>query len=107
MNTDGGLACHRHPAKYMASLLALDRPFLRLPRVRRILQIEAKAYIDRMLPELEAAKRGEGALSRKELAEVGRKLCEYHRLPDLCNAPLDRLRDITSAAIMMRCKAYI
>lgn len=103
VNTDGTLVCHQHPARYMAGLLALDRPFLRLLRVRRILRKEVQAYINKMLPELEAAARGEGTLSREQAAEVGRKLCEYHRLLDLCDASLDKLRDIASAIISMDC----
>jgi hypothetical protein len=38
------------------------------------------SFINRMLPELEAAKDGEGSLSREQLAEAAHKLCDFHRL---------------------------
>jgi hypothetical protein len=102
VNDDGSLLCLKHPATYMARLLALDRPLLRLLRLRRILRKEVEAYVNRMLPELEAAKNGGGSLSREQLAEAAIKVCEFNRLLDLCDTSLDRLRDIASAAARMR-----
>ena len=92
MNADGSLTCQQHPATYLVKLLQLDRPLLKLLRVRRILRQEVAAYIEKVLPEFEAAATGGGTLSRDQLASAGRKLCEYHRLLDLCDAPLDKLR---------------
>jgi hypothetical protein len=101
VNADGSLVCRQHPARYMARLLALDRPLLRLLRVRRILRKEVVAYISRMLPEFEAAKEGRGSLSREQLAEAACKLSEFHRLLDLCDASLENLRDLASVAAGM------
>jgi hypothetical protein len=92
VNADGSLTCQQHPATYLVKLLQLDRPLLKLLRVRRILRQEVAAYIEKVLPEFEAAATGGGTLSRDQLASAGRKLCEYHRLLDLCDAPLDKLR---------------
>ncbi len=92
---DGGLLCRQPPAVYIASLLALDRPLLKLLRLRRILRHQVVAYINKVLPEFEAALAGEGTLSREELAEAGIKLCEFNRLLSLCDVPLDALRKNT------------
>jgi hypothetical protein len=55
------------------------------------------AYIEKMLPEFDAAAAaGGGTLSREQLGVAGRKLCEYQRLLDLCDAPLDKLRGFLS-----------
>lgn len=95
VDENGGLICHQPPAIYLASLLALDRPLLRLLRLRRIIRHQVVAYINKMLPEFEAAVAGEGTLSREEIAEASIKLCEYNRLLSLCDAPLDALRKNT------------
>jgi 5-methylcytosine-specific restriction endonuclease McrA len=94
VNNDGSLACKQHPATYMVRLLELNRPLLRLLRLRRILRHEIAAYIAKMLPEINAVKAGGGSLTREQLAEAWLKLEEYHRLIELCDAPLNRLRAI-------------
>jgi hypothetical protein len=83
------------------SYLTSEARPVRLLRVRRILRKEVEAYISRMLPEFEAAKDGGGALTREQLAEAACRLSEFHRLLDLCDASLDKLRDIASAAAGM------
>ena len=79
----------------MARLLALDRPLLKLLRVRRILRLELNGYIDKMLPEVEAVEAGVGTLSPQQIAAAFRKVCDYQRLLDLCDAPLDMIREGT------------
>lgn len=97
VNSDGTLMCLRHPAAYMVKLLQLDRPLLTLLRLRRILRVEVADYIEKMLPEIEAAALGRGTLSREELATEWLKLKDYQRLLDLCDSPLDKLRDVLSS----------
>lgn len=97
VNGDGSLTCKRHPASYLARLLQLDRPLLRLLRVRRILRSEISSYIAKMLPEIEAVKAGGGTLTLEQLANEWMKLADYQRLLDLCDAPIDRLRSVLSA----------
>lgn len=97
VNSDGSLTCKLPPASYLAGLLQLDRPLLRLLRVRRILRSEISAYIARMLPQIEAVQAGGGTLTREQLANEWKKLADYHRLLDLCDAPIDRLRFVLSA----------
>ena len=80
----------------MAKLLQLDRPLLKLLRIRRMLRHEVAAYIDKMLPEIKAAAAGGGNLSKKQLAAEWLKLWNYHRLLDLCDAPLDKLHAFLS-----------
>lgn len=92
VNADGSLICLRHPATYLVKLFQLDRPLLKLLRVRRILREEVAAYIGKMLPEFEAAAKGSGTMSREQLGAAAHKLCEYQRLLDLCEAPLDKMR---------------
>jgi hypothetical protein len=87
---DGELICLRHPASYLSRLLQLNRPLLKLLRMRRILRHAVTSYIESVLPEIEAAERGQGSLSREELAAACKKLCDYNRLIDLCDAPLQR-----------------
>ena len=74
------LICHQLPAAYMLRVLALDRPLLKLLRVRRIIRLELDACIDQMLPEIKAVEAGSGTLSPQEVAVAFRKVCEYHRL---------------------------
>ena len=96
VNEDGSLVCRQHPATYMVKLLQLDRPLLKLLRIRRMLRQEVKAYIEKMLPEIEAAAAGGGSLSKKQLAAEWLKLRNYQRLSDLCDTPLDKLRVLLS-----------
>jgi len=95
VKADGTLICHQAPSGYMARLLALDRPLLKLLRVRRILRLELNGYIDKMLPEVEAVEAGVGTLSPQQIAAAFRKVCDYQRLLDLCDAPLDKIREGT------------
>jgi hypothetical protein len=88
---DGALVCLQHPAAYMMKSLHLDRPLLRLLRMRRILRRELKAYIEKMIPELQATVAGAGTLSKEEIAAASLKIIEYQRLLDLCDAPLSQL----------------
>lgn len=96
VNHDGSLACVKNPANYIALLLQLDRPLLRRLRLRRILRRELANYINRMLPQIEAAKDGKGNLSREQMAAEWIRLKEYHRLLELCDAPLKDLRTALS-----------
>jgi len=96
VNADGSLVCQQHPAIYMVKLLQLDRPLLKLLRIRRMLRHEVADYIDKMLPEFAAAAAGGGTLSREQLGAANLKLCEYHRLLDLCDVPLDKLQALLS-----------
>ena len=94
VNGDGSLVCKQHPAKYMARLLQLDRPLLRLLRLRRILRSKISAYITEMLPEIEAVNAGGGSLTREQIAKEWKKLADYHRLLDLCDAPIAKLKSV-------------
>jgi len=94
---DGSLLSNQHPATYMVRLLQLDRPLLKLLRLRRILRAEILAYITRMMPEIDAAAAGGGSLTRKQLAREWKKLADYHRLLNLCDAPIDQLRSVLKA----------
>jgi hypothetical protein len=96
VNSDGSLICHQPPAGYLVRVLALDRPLLKLLRVRRILRLELNAYIEMMLPEVKAVEAGGGTLSRRQVAAEFGRLCEYRRLLDLCDAPLDKIREVLS-----------
>lgn len=89
---DGAIICRQPPASYVVRLLQLDRRLLRLLRVRRMLRHKVAAYIQKMLPAIEAAAAGKGTLSREQLAAEWLKLREYQRLWDLCDAPLGKLR---------------
>lgn len=92
VNDDGSLACLKNPAAYIASLLQLDRPLLRRLRLRRLLRLELAKYINRMLPEIEAAKGGKGNLTREQIATEWIQLKDYLRLLELCDAPLKNLK---------------
>ena len=85
---DGAIICLRHPATYMVRLLALDRPLLKLLRVRRMLRKEVAAYVQNLLPQIEAVLAGSGTLSKEALAAEWLKFRDYQRLLDLCDAPL-------------------
>lgn len=67
---------------YLIRLFALNRPFLRLLRLRRILCAQLENYCRERLPEWEAAQRGEGTLTLEELAK---EFAEYRRLYQLCS----------------------
>lgn len=99
VKSDGSLTCKQHPATYMVRLLQLDRPLLKLLRLRRILRLEISAYIAEKLPEIEAATAGGGSLTREQLAQEWMKLADYHRLLDLCDAPIDRLKSVLSSCL--------
>lgn len=92
VNSDGSLVCKQHPATYMTRLLQLDRPLLRLLRLRRILRSEILAYVAKMLPEIKAVAAGGGSLTSEQVAQEWLKLADYNRLLDLCDAPIDSLR---------------
>lgn len=92
VEANGTLTSLRAPATYMISLLQLNRPLLTLLRLRRNLRREVSSYIQKMLPEIEAATRGEGSLTREQLATEWLKLREFYRLLDLCDAPLNVLK---------------
>jgi hypothetical protein len=88
---DGTLICLQPPSAYLVRILALNRPLLKLLRVRRILRLELTAYIEEMLPKVKAVEAGSGTLDSHQLAAAFRKVCEYQRLLDLCDAPIDRI----------------
>lgn len=98
VNPDGSLMCVKDPATYIANLLQLDRPLLRLLRLRRLLRRQVADYIARMLPEIEAAKAGQGTLTREQLANEWIKLKDYQRMLDLCDAPLRELKAVLATA---------
>jgi len=50
-----------------------------------------------MMPEIDAAAAGGGSLTRKQLAREWKKLADYHRLLNLCDAPIDQLRSVLKA----------
>lgn len=89
---DGTLVCKKHPATYIAKLLQLDRPLLKLLRLRRILRAELAAYVETMDLEMAAVTAGEGSLTPEQMAAAWFKVREYQRLLDLCDAPLDSQR---------------
>lgn len=96
VNADGMLSCKKHPATYVTKLLQLNRPLLRMLRVRRMLRLEVAAYIEKMLPEIKAAASGGGRLTREQLATEWLKLHDYQRLLDLCDAPIQTLRKLVN-----------
>lgn len=65
---DGELRALHPVGRYLIRLLALNRPFLRLLRLRRILRAKLEEFTRTRLPIWEAAARGEGSVSREELA---------------------------------------
>lgn len=90
VTSDGSLTCKKHPASYLVRLLQLNRPLLRMLRVRRMLRVEIHSYIDRMEKEFVASRDGAGLMTREELAIAALEVLEYHRLLDLCDWPLQR-----------------
>lgn len=88
VEADGALVHRLPPAAYMIKLLQLNRPLLKLLRLRRILKEELKAYIERMDGEIKAVLEGGGTLTREQLAHEWMKLKELQQLVEMCDAPL-------------------
>lgn len=65
---DGELRALHPVGSYLIKLLALNRPYLRLLRLRRILRAHLKEFADSRFPEWEAAASGKGKMTRQELA---------------------------------------
>lgn len=72
----------------MIKLLQLNRPLLKLLRLRRILKEELKVYIETMDGEIKAVLDGGGTLTRQQLAQEWMKLKELQLLVEMCDAPL-------------------
>lgn len=68
VQSDGELRAIHPVGDYLIKLFALNRPFLRLQRLRRILRAQIKDLANSRLPEWEAAARGEGTMTREEVA---------------------------------------
>ena len=88
---DGTIVALQNPGSYLIKLLQLERPLLKLLRLRRILRRKIATHIENILPEIKAAANGHGNLSREELAREWLKLLEYYRLLDLCDVPVREL----------------
>ncbi len=67
---------------YLIRLFALNRPFLRLLRLRRILRAQLENYRREREPKWDAALRGESALTIEQLAT---EFAEFRRLHSLCS----------------------
>lgn len=65
---DGELRALHPVGAYLITLLALNRPFLRLLRLRRILRAQLKDFADSRMAEWEATARGDGSMTREQLA---------------------------------------
>jgi hypothetical protein len=65
---DGELRALHPVGNYLIRLFALNRPFLCLQRLRRILRAQLKDFAEVRLREWEAAAEGKGTMTRKELA---------------------------------------
>ena len=72
----------------LAKLLQLDRPLLKLLRLRRILRTELAAYVETMHLKIRAVAEGEESLTAEQVAAEWLKLREYQQLLELCDAPL-------------------
>ena len=79
---DGELVPLRPPAEYLIRVLALNRRYLKLLRLRRIYHIQLQDYFAKNLPRWEKAKSSEGDMTMQELAAA---LLECKRLCDLCS----------------------
>ena len=51
---NGAILAKQHPAAYMITLLALDRPFLRMLRENRILKAELVGLVENLKRQAEA-----------------------------------------------------
>ena len=80
--SDGGLRGLNPVGRYLIRLFALNRPFLRLLRLRRILRAKLENFCREREAEWNAAKRGEGTLTREQLAS---DIAEIRRLHTLCS----------------------
>lgn len=67
---------------YLIRLFALNRPYLRLLRLRRILRAQLETYIQDRQSDWDAAIRGEGTLTIQQLAS---EFAEFRRLHALCS----------------------
>lgn len=79
---DGEVRGLNSVANYLIRLFALNRPYLRLRRLRRILRAQLETYRREREPEWEAAARGERPLTYEQLAA---DFLEYRRLHSLCS----------------------
>jgi|ERR1035438_9747093 hypothetical protein len=74
---DGELTAQRPPAQYLIRVLALNRRYLKLLRLRRIYRARLQAYFAENSSRWEKAARGEGDMTREQLAHA---LLECQRL---------------------------
>ena len=80
---DGEVRGLNQVGRYLIRLFSLNRPFLRLLRLRRILRAQLEDYRRAREPEWDAAVRGEGSLTREQLAA---EFNEFRRLCDISAA---------------------
>jgi hypothetical protein len=80
---DGEVRGLNKVGRYLVRLFALNRPFLRLLRLRRILRAELETFRRDREPEWEAAARGERPLTYGQLAA---EFAEYRRLQVLSSS---------------------
>jgi hypothetical protein len=83
---DGELRALHPVGNYLIKLLALNRPFLRLLRLRRLLRAQLEDFAQSRLDEWEAAARGEGTITREQIAKEVLKINQMWRLcsPKFC-----------------------
>ena len=80
--SDGEVRGLNPVGNYLIRLFALNRPYLRLLRLRRILRAQLETYRREREPEWEAAIRGEGTMTIQHLAS---EFAEFRRLHSLCS----------------------
>ncbi len=79
---DGELRAIHPVGTYLIKLLALNRPYLRLLRLKRILRAQLIDFANSRMQTWEAAAKGEGTLTREQLAA---DLLTYRRLSELAS----------------------
>ena len=81
VESDGELRPLRPPAKYLIRVLALNRPHLKLLRLRRIYQMQLRIFFANNVARWEEAARGKGEMTKEDLAK---ELLECKRLCEHC-----------------------